>query len=780
MEIGAHVWLRSGGTDDKDAGAAGVSSSWGWVPAYIANKEPLEIEINTKQGSGNTKGSGDVQVCHLVRLTLKDDAILSEFIPSHAPPLSPYVGPGHLNSFEVGVQSPQSLRKYGHEHRPDDNLMRSPDRQPNHGPNGQHNNHNHNHNSGNDMSMAMSTNHSSVWAGRGSVDAQNSRAAFGTSGGGGGDSFAPFEITMDVDPEQLKRPEGLDDVKLRNIDTNNSRGLSPQESELHMSNVNDLIHLVHLHEPAILHSLRIRYDQDFIYTNTGPILIAVNPFKPMADLYSEECMDVYRRAGEGFSSMDTTIHITQSGRSLGGNSCRNLMQNESKVNANSNANNATSKQDGANGRLEPHVYQTTDDAYRAMIRGIETSLLMQQSASSRRMSSSQVLALDIPPCNQSILVSGESGAGKTVTTKIVLNYLAVLSKRTEQFQKASGGFSSPSRRLLGKDPHADNNTSSTTNVITIEQQVLQSNPILEAFGNARTIRNDNSSRFGKYIDVHFTANGKLTGATIETYLLEKVRLLQPQQGERNYHVFYQLLQSATAQERSQFYLQDLQPHDFYLLQSSDTYDRRDGVSDAEQHLEMLDAMITIGFDADVIQNLMQLVVAVLFLGQLEFTPYSPNNHEDEGCLLQENEDTFAVSQLLGVDATQLASSLTTKTVKAGLESVTVPLNVNQAMNAKEALIKAVYGAAFDFVVQQTNASIREESGGAMNGNAHPHGASASFSSPSRGATSRHQHQGPAACIGVLDIFGFESFDINTFEQICINYTNEALQQQVRP
>jgi hypothetical protein len=326
----------------------------------------------------------------------------------------------------------------------------------------------------------------------------------------------------------------------------------------------DLIHLVHLHELAILHSLRIRYDQDFIYTNTGPILIAVNPF------------------------------ITQSGRSLGGNSSRNLLQNESKV-ANSNANNAASKKDGANGRLEPHVYQTTDDAYRAMIRGIETSLLMQQSASSRRMSSSQVLALDIPPCNQSILVSGESGAGKTVTTKIVLNYLAVLSKRTEQFQKASGGLSSPSRRLLGKDPpDANTHHSSTTNVITIEQQVLQSNPIQEAFGNARTIRNDSSSRFGKYIDVHFTANGKLTGATIETYLLEKVRLLQPQQGESNYHVFYQLLCSATVQERSQFYLQDLQPHDFYLLQASDTYDRRDGVSDAEQHLEMLDAMITIG------------------------------------------------------------------------------------------------------------------------------------------------------------------------------------------
>jgi myosin-5 len=128
--------------------------------------------------------------------------------------------------------------------------------------------------------------------------------------------------------------------------------------------------------------------------------------------------------------------------------------------------------------------------------------------------------------------------------------------------------------------------------VSIEQQVLQSNPILESFGNARTIRNDNSSRFGKYIDIAFTRSGKLSGASIETYLLEKVRLIHPSAGERNYHVFYQFLSSATSKERREFYLDNLSFDAFRLL-SSGTYDRRDGVSDEDNHQEMLDAMVCI-------------------------------------------------------------------------------------------------------------------------------------------------------------------------------------------
>ena len=174
------------------------------------------------------------------------------------------------------------------------------------------------------------------------------------------------------------------------------------------------------------------------------------------------------------------------------------------------------------------------------------------------------------PTNQSILVSGESGAGKTVTTKIVLNYLAMLSK--------VASLNSSMVEMEGE--------------VSIEQQVLQSNPILESFGNARTIRNDNSSRFGKYIDIKFTQNGKLTGASIETYLLEKVRLIHPGMSERNYHIFYQFLKSATAKEREQFFLEDYGLDDFKILSQTGEFGRRDGVGDEENHQEMLNAMVS--------------------------------------------------------------------------------------------------------------------------------------------------------------------------------------------
>jgi myosin-5 len=221
------------------------------------------------------------------------------------------------------------------------------------------------------------------------------------------------------------------------------------------------------------------------------------------------------------------------------------------------------------------VYQTADDAYRAMLRGLENKVLMGTPRRDIHRGDSKIQAMQFgTPTNQSILVSGESGAGKTVTTKIVLNYLAMLSKK-----RAESG--TPMKATARGDEK-----------VSIEQQVLQSNPILESFGNARTMRNDNSSRFGKYIDIRFTNNGKLSGASIETYLLEKVRLIRPSMGERNYHVFYQFLSSSTKKEREDFYIDNMHFNDFRLLCESGTYDRRDGVSDAQNHQEMLDAMVS--------------------------------------------------------------------------------------------------------------------------------------------------------------------------------------------
>ena len=354
-----------------------------------------------------------------------------------------------------------------------------------------------------------------------------------------------FQVMITVDPEQLKTADH-EDIKLRNLPT--SFQLSGEDPEAGVitspstktnsaivGGVDDLIGLTHLHEPAILHSLRLRYDSDIIYTATGPILIAVNPFKRMDNLYSTSMMEKYCEQGEKTTSGSKAAASTYTTPFKN----RNLMLGN-------NAKASPSKL-----RLAPHVYQTGDDAYRAMLRGLENNDLMMHP---NRMTSGENGIPGEAPTNQSILVSGESGAGKTVTTKIILNYFAMLSKRRHNLVIAT-----PRKGAISPVGSMDEEN------VSIEQQVLQSNPILESFGNARTIRNDNSSRFGKFVDIRFTRSGRLSGASIETYLLEKVRLIHPGVGERNYHIFYQFLSSATPKERSDFGIGDMEFEDFKLL-----------------------------------------------------------------------------------------------------------------------------------------------------------------------------------------------------------------------
>lgn len=535
----------------------------------------------------------------------------------------------------------------------------------------------------------------------------------------------PFEVVMSVDAEQLKTADH-GSIKLRNLPTSYQLSGEDREAGLIASpstkisdevvgGVDDLIGLTHLNEPAILHALRLRYDANIIYTSTGPILIAVNPFKHM-DLYTEETMHRYRTQGEQGVSTNSNE----------GNPYTTPFKKRGRMDVTSSK------------RLAPHVYQIADDAYRAMLRGLENNILMATPVRNRRRGGNEAPVVECEnPANQAILVSGESGAGKTVTTKIVLNYLAMLSKiRASQSTTGTPSMHTPVKSTNG-DLSGDT---------SIEQQVLQSNPVLESFGNARTIRNDNSSRFGKYIDISFTKSGKLSGACIETYLLEKVRLIRPGAGERNYHIFYQFLSSATASEREEFYIDNMQYDDFRLLAASGTYDRRDGESDEDNHREMLEAMITIGFASETIQSLMQLVIAVLFAGNMTFT----SSKDGESCTLDETEAALKTAALLGVSFEDLASALTERTINAGVETVQKQVHIDEAIKACEALLKAVYGAAFDFIVERVNASIDEDT---------------------------NSHGRSEASIGVLDIFGFETFKVNNFEQICINYTNEALQQQ---
>ena len=252
----------------------------------------------------------------------------------------------------------------------------------------------------------------------------------------------------------------------------------------------DLISLSHLHEPAVVECLQQRYWGESIYTCTGPVLLALNPFQTLGGLYGESVMAKYWEKAEQ-SNMDD---------------------------------------------LPPHVYAVADEAFRNMRRSLEESLGQPDKGTD---------------CDQSILISGESGSGKTVTTKIVMNYLAALSQRAGSSRDMTQNSVSKKRSSSFRAPRTGGSNNSTLSSVTgldgkrssnsIEAQVLCSNPILESFGNARTIRNDNSSRFGKFIELQFSQSGRLVGAQIDVYLLEKVRLATQTEGERNYHAFYEML-----------------------------------------------------------------------------------------------------------------------------------------------------------------------------------------------------------------------------------------------
>eukprot|EP00339_Tiarina_fusa_P025680 CAMPEP_0117026618 /NCGR_PEP_ID=MMETSP0472-20121206/19548_1 /TAXON_ID=693140 ORGANISM="Tiarina fusus, Strain LIS" /NCGR_SAMPLE_ID=MMETSP0472 /ASSEMBLY_ACC=CAM_ASM_000603 /LENGTH=1167 /DNA_ID=CAMNT_0004733667 /DNA_START=76 /DNA_END=3579 /DNA_ORIENTATION=- len=464
----------------------------------------------------------------------------------------------------------------------------------------------------------------------------------------------------------------------------------------------DLITLTHLHEPSVIYCLRKRYKEDQVYTATGPILIALNPFKRLPGLYDDIMMNDHWMAGEKVANLS----------------------------------------------LKPHIFQNAHAAFRAMMQGIE----MQQTGIQDAIS------------DQSMLVSGESGAGKTVTTKFVMKYLASLSQRKADFAKrrrdASPGRSEPTgpRRSSMRASRA----MSWKAGALVEERILQSNPILEAFGNARTVRNDNSSRFGKFIELQFKQTGSLVGAKIETYLLEKVRLVNQSEGERNYHIFYELLSAATDDEREDLMLGEWKAQDFKMTNMSGTFDRRDGADDVgpfdrrdgaddeELYDELAMAMGTMGFDPRIQEDIFGCTAAFLHAFNLTFlAPTDESSRVDES-----NPHLEPTLKLLGLSKDAFNAAMTEYEIEIGNQSFTKQLTVEGAQKAIEAFIKGTYGAMFSYIVSTVNKKIDYK--------------------PAKGAP---RLQGKAASISVLDIFGFESFQLNSFEQLCINYCNEALQQQ---
>eukprot|EP00550_Attheya_septentrionalis_P000774 CAMPEP_0198288208 /NCGR_PEP_ID=MMETSP1449-20131203/6799_1 /TAXON_ID=420275 /ORGANISM="Attheya septentrionalis, Strain CCMP2084" /LENGTH=1645 /DNA_ID=CAMNT_0043986321 /DNA_START=45 /DNA_END=4982 /DNA_ORIENTATION=- len=480
----------------------------------------------------------------------------------------------------------------------------------------------------------------------------------------------------------------------------------------------DLITLTHLHEPAVLYCLRKRYAYDKIYTATGPILLALNPFKSCDHLFNDIVMKQYFLRGEQSMLLGPASSSGEEKKSDGGDG------------------------DSTTQYLPPHVYGIADHSFRSMMLKLEEAGHNIHGGGRRSKSSSE----PTKGMDQSILVSGESGAGKTVTAKFIMAYLATLSQRTQVELSAS-------RANLDYNPNDDDDYDDEKK--SVEHQVLQSNPILESFGNARTIRNDNSSRFGKFIEIQFTTDGTLVGASIETYLLEKVRLITQTEGERNYHIFYEILQGMEEKELNDYFLAEYTAEDFNLTNKSGTYDRRDGVEDLDTFRDLQEAMDSMNFLPQEKKDIWRVTCACLHLSNITFDSISA----DESKINFENDHLEPALQLLGIEGEALNTALCYFSIMAGKERHMRSISKEKAAKGMEALIKATYGALFTSLVQRINDSITLKEVAPRGGRG-------------GGAAVRK-----AATIGVLDIFGFESFKTNSFEQLCINYCNEALQQQ---
>ena len=475
-----------------------------------------------------------------------------------------------------------------------------------------------------------------------------------------------IEVLSAPMPDSL---EEYETVKLRNPEGDNNN----QGSAL---NINDLTALSYLHEPAIMHCLHQRFMLDKIYTSTGPILLAVNPFKNL-DIYSSKIVAKYRDAGA-----------------------------TAKFNADIEK------------KLPPHPYQIADNAYRNMV----SNALLNRSL----LRSNPYGDVGLVAQNQSILVSGESGAGKTETTKFIMRYLADITKDVKDSSDATSR--------------------------SIENQVLQSNPILECFGNARTLRNDNSSRFGKFIEINFSFGEKndeifrIASATIRTYLLEKVRIVRQAHGERNYHIFYELLSGYDPAHLRSLGLTDMSA--FNYMNQSGMYERLDGVQDHEQFKRTVHALRVLGIDEDEQTSIWKIVAAILHVGNITFDVKAGGpGGEDDGSKISTSSQYHVTTccKLLDLNEEKFVKALCVQKLVIPDKVLEKMVSTSGAEHNRDNFSKSMYGALFDWLVQRINRTIAS---GAVD--------------DKKGMNSKNR-----CFIGVLDIFGFENFQVNSFEQVSI-------------
>nr|BAA22067.1 myosin heavy chain [Cyprinus carpio] len=337
----------------------------------------------------------------------------------------------------------------------------------------------------------------------------------------------------------------------------------------------------------------------------------------------------------------------------------------------------------------PHIFSISDNAYQFMLTDRE---------------------------NQSVLITGESGAGKTVNTKRVIQYFATIAMAGPKKAEAVPG------KMQG----------------SLEDQIIAANPLLEAYGNAKTIRNDNSSRFGKFIRIHFSGTGKLAKADIETYLLEKSRVTFQLSAERSYHIFYQLM-TGHKPELLEALLITTNPYDYPMISQGEITVK--SIDDVEEFIATDTAIDILGFTADEKISIYKLTGAVMHHGAMKFK----QKQREEQAEPDGNEAADKIAYLMGINSADMLKALCYPRVKVGNEMVTKGQTVPQVNNAVSALCKSVYEKMFLWMVVRINEMLN--------------------------TTNPREYY-----IGVLDIAGFEIFDFNSLEQLCINFTNEKLQQ----
>uniref|UniRef100_A0A8C3CKF2 Myosin VA n=1 Tax=Cairina moschata TaxID=8855 RepID=A0A8C3CKF2_CAIMO len=393
---------------------------------------------------------------------------------------------------------------------------------------------------------------------------------------------------------------------------------------------NDLTALSYLHEPAVLHNLKVRFiDSKLIYTYCGIVLVAINPYEQLP-IYGEDIINAY--SGQNMGDMD------------------------------------------------PHIFAVAEEAYKQMARDER---------------------------NQSIIVSGESGAGKTVSAKYAMRYFATVSGSASE--------------------------------ANVEEKVLASNPIMESIGNAKTTRNDNSSRFGKYIEIGFDKRYRIIGANMRTYLLEKSRVVFQAEEERNYHIFYQLCASAALPEFKTLRLGNANYFHYTKQGGSPVID---GVDDAKEMVNTRQACTLLGISDSYQMGIFRILAGILHLGNVEFA-----SRDSDSCAIPPKHDPLTIfCDLMGVEYEEMAHWLCHRKLATATETYIKPISKLHAINARDALAKHIYANLFNWIVDHVNKALH---------------------------STVKQH----SFIGVLDIYGFETFEINSFEQFCINYANEKLQQQ---